>query len=148
MLNDNKCWLCGETFPRRKQKKVFQVYQVLQFFESISKSATETRESKDNHDVNELMHSDNLKACYASYLADGGHEKVNDIVNKMRSQCEIEPWMSGLTCSVNEHCLQQYSLIVPDKVPEDSSSYGIGVQRLEEGCPPGCGCDNPWAFIK
>lgn len=166
LLKQNKCWLCMNVFPRGKTKNVFQVYHLLDLFEKVSKYYKSSKDddsnllpseglvadenaSKDGPSTSEPNFvSPNLRACYYEYVRSGGPEKLDSIVDMMRNSCELEVWMSGLVCN-NETCVKEFKYIVPD---DDNGSGGASMGSstklsANQECPPGCGCDNPWAFI-
>ena len=170
MLKQNKCWLCQETFHRGKTKKVFQIFHVLNYFESLEQNgADRTVQVKgrdilmDSNDKNidpngieiestecyeSLFISENLRACYLEFITCGGASNMDGIVDRMKSSCDLDTWMSGLICSTNDNCLIEYQALVPESNSLlDGSSMGSAKKVDDKICTPGCACDNPWAFI-
>ena len=150
MLIQNKCWLCTQTFPRGKKKKVFTVHQILQAFSSTFAAAQENDESNSERlaiftDFNEQL--PHLYSCYSHFHSLGGDL---DRINGELSKLDIALWMSGLVCSSNDLCKAAYTAIST----EDDKSIG-STEQLKAAfakhnvtdCPPDCGCDNPWQFM-
>lgn len=131
MLIRNKCWICEETFPRGKVKKVFTVDQVLQAFDGMTKS---NRGSE--------FQSPNIKRCLETYQLLGGADAV---LEDMKIH-DVAPWMSGLACCRNELCARDFSLLLPDASPI-TAPRSIFPTEPSKDCPPDCGCDNPWPFL-
>ena len=140
MLIQNKCWLCLEGFKRGKTKKVFMISQVLEFFESLQLKSSDT--SAEQGAEIESLH---LKACYDIYCKAGGD--VEKVLRDLEGN-DIAPWMSGLVCGQSELCAREFNMIVPDGPrAKTSSKFKAEIQKKADDCPPGCGCDNPWAFL-
>lgn len=130
-LGQNVCWFCENKFVKGKVKKMFMISQVLDYFKSIQNQ-------------NVQFSSQNLNECHSEFSLCNGD--VVSIIENMK-KCQIEPWMSGLACSVNEDCR-----IVTDLILSIAPSASISIQsntipRDPKDCPPGCGCDNPWPFM-
>ena len=86
------------------------------------------------------MLSPHLIACFDEYCRLGGDTKM--ILQRLKD-IECDTWMSGLICGTTQACAQDYLLLVPDgkvTVPKID-------RKSDEECPPGCDCDNPWAYV-
>ena len=163
-LIQNKCWLCNRTFMKGKIRKVYQVTDVLRYYHERYVSLVHHIEKVDNDESlssaeqqqadnlkkrfleqEELkceLISTNLKKCYERYEElQGSISKIEDELRDI--DCAV--WMSGLVCCSTDECYKEYKYIVPD-----DNSLRAQVTKLpsSESCPPGCGCDNPWPFLR
>ena len=62
--------------------------------------------------------------------------------------------MSGLLCGLSPDCSDEILLFVPDYDKRRPSPSYLKKEKdpmsnlnINKDCPPGCGCDNPWAFL-
>lgn len=155
MLIQNKCWLCEQTFPRGLKKKVFQVSHIIDYY--YTRRNTELSESPVAD-----MRTRNLRACYERYKALVSAENPENLekLEEEFKEIDVEVWMSGLICALNDDCIADMKLILPHETPEPNAaaslSYvinvGNGVHAINgrgdgKECPPGCGCDDPWRFL-
>jgi hypothetical protein len=54
----------------------------------------------------------------------------------------------GLICTTNEQCLYEYDLMTDEnKDIESITKFNFILPVSGKGCPPDCGCDNPWPFL-
>eukprot|EP01038_Epipyxis_sp_PR26KG_P007316 gene7316-9968_t len=98
------------------------------------------------------LKSENLRRCYNSYkkllLKDGG--KGDELRSEFKNN-DVEVWMSGLICAISEDCKNEQAYFITDKKKNSNSlptSTKDGKMISDpKDCPPGCGCDNPWAFL-
>ena len=130
-LGQNVCWFCENKFEKGKVKKMFMISQVLDYFKSIQNQIVQ-------------FNSQNLKECHIEFLQYNGDAVA--IIENMK-KCQIEPWMSGLACSVNKDCSDITELILSIAPSASISIQSNTIPRDPKDCPPGCGCDNPWTFM-
>lgn len=157
MLMVNKCWLCHQTFPRGLTKKAFQVQQLLIYFDK--RYADEQRISAEGGDPIPEILTETLKDCYNCYLQciqETG--KKDRLIERIRDN-DLDLWMSGLICNQTEFCRSDAELFLAppqgttssaaksDGRPSNTASTLSGITFANKDCPPGCGCDNPWAFL-
>ena len=152
VLIQNKCWLCETTFPKDRQKHVFEVSNLLTFYHNqlqrdlASGSADATK-----------FTSPNLQACYDSYiqLMNEGVGKPDKLFEEFKAN-DVEVWMSGLVCGITPECKQEAAYFIENKKhaanTEDGGKRKVNSMfafAIPDGtdCPPGCGCDNPWPFM-
>lgn len=181
MLIRNCCWLCEQPFPRGTTKKAFQVDNVLTYFEERYRveqmmpatmggtSAASSLENESNLiDTPSVFKSlatfksKNLASCYDHYKRFKQQSSSLDALLEQLRENDIEVWMSGLVCGLQQSCKEDVALFVkPIGSNSDNStatvksngSSGKAVTPAgltffnKKDCPPGCGCDNPWAFI-
>ena len=130
-LGSNQCWLCEKTFIKGKVKKMFMISQVLEYFKTIKGQ---------NLDVLPFTTA-SITKCYNEYLE---YEcDMNPIVERMKMS-KIEPWMSGLACSMNDECLRVIECIL--STAPSASLQGMSIPRDSKDCPPNCDCFQ--AFIR
>ena len=154
---------------------VFQVSWLLQFFcakfefdqnttaflnqnlELYSGAATE----EDFDLLKTTLHSVNLKTCYERYKVLRSSSKTSEgnesiaALEKDLADNDVALWMSGLLCGVTPQCISEMRIFVPGfrnaRVPfflaEQPQSKNTLPSQSDKNCLPGCGCDNPWAFI-
>lgn len=150
MLIQNKCWLCTQTFPRGKKKKVFTVSQVLQSFSSTFDAMQNSGDTQDDRLTlftgfdEQLPH---VHACYSNFCSmNGDVEKISRELEKI----DIAPWMSGLVCCSNDLCKATFNAITTESGTSIGNSDQLKAAFAKHNvndCPPGCGCDNPWQFM-
>ena len=164
-LIQNKCWLCDRTFMKGKIRKVFQVTDILRYYHERYVSLVHHNEkvvtdealpSSDHQqqidntrerflEQEELkceLISTNFRKCYKRYEElQGNISKIEDELRDI--DCAV--CMSGLACCSTDECDKEYKYIMPD-----DTSLRVQVTKLpsSESCPPGCGCDNPWPFLR
>ena len=142
MLIQNRCWLCRDGFKKGKIKKVFMISQVLEYFELLQSKDTEK-----DAEIETEIESPNLKACYDQYCKTAG--EVDRVLRDLEAN-DIAPWMSGLVCGQSEACAREFNMIVPNGTrakPAATSKVASEILKKVDDCAPGCGCDNPWAFL-
>lgn len=151
MLMVNKCWLCHQTFPRGLTKKAFQVQQLLLYFDK--RHSYEQRVLLEGGDPVPEIQTQTLKDCYDYYLQCIQETGNKDrLIQQMRDN-DLDLWMSGLICNQTELCRADAELfLAPLNTPSGdgrvSSTRALpGITFANKDCPPGCGCDNPWAFL-
>lgn len=161
MLIQNKCWLCQETFPRGKVKKVFQISHLLDYFKKRLEMESKLIPTPP-------LHSKYLKSSYERYVALAktvAPDQFMDQLLKELTEYDVEVWMSGLTCDINEICKREVRffleiLEVPPEVTNVEANGNSNTHKKQKGsdvvnmmtfankdCPPGCNCDNPWPFL-
>ena len=77
------------------------------------------------------------------------------LLEKDLADNDVALWMSGLLCGVSPHCSSEMRMFVPgfknERVPfflvEQPQLANSQLSQTDKNCLPGCGCDNPWAFI-
>lgn len=170
MLVLNRCWICETPFAKKQTRKVFQVSHLTQYMSNrkltmqrLNELRAETGKSADDVYENDLSfferlviedipeEANNLRALWTRYCALAGDERR---LNADLDKADITTWMSGLACLTNELCDRTYYKIVPDELPnrpEDDGGDKLPrkpAKPTQEECPPGCNCDNPWAFVE
>jgi hypothetical protein len=100
-------------------------------------------------DDSAAVYPPNMQLCYESFLRHGA--KVENLL-PLFAELDLAPWMSGLICSQNNDCITFHNLISSSNVKESLASIKAemvarGFSVDNSGCPPGCGCDNPWSFM-
>jgi hypothetical protein len=173
MLVQNRCWVCQSPFGKKQTKKVFQITHLQQYLSNrrltmqrLNKLIEEGFVDADTVYEEQLSHFErlviedipsetpHLAALWTRFCElQGDDKKVEaDIL-----RAEVQPWMSGLACIGNELCEHTFYKIVPDEAPGGNGAQnGDGgdslprkpVKPSAEECPPGCNCDNPWAFVE
>lgn len=108
------------------------------------------RDNEPHSGDDSLSYPPNMQRCYESFQSNGS--KIENIAPILR-EIDMAPWMSGLICTQNPNCSLYFQLISASNVEEslakikaEMASKGFSVDSAD-GCPPGCGCDNPWAFL-
>ena len=99
--------------------------------------------------------SENLQNCYNSYKFLLSQDLKGAILGAHLKNNDIEVWMSGLLCGVNENCIDEIPFFVPDYCRDRPTPVYLKKDTdplykkllFDKDCPPGCGCDNPWAFL-
>ena len=136
-LAANCCWICNTKFKKGTMKKVIMISQILLFFNQI----------ENDNNTNVFISSENLSRCYTHYITN--HKNYKLIIENMKAS-QVEPWMSGLACGKASDCCYDVDLIlsIPASSSLESLAAGDNSMRSLLDCPPNCGCDNPWAFIK
>lgn len=140
----NRCWLCDSTFQRGYKKKVFLVSQLVS---SMTRRIEEISLATDNATSLNEIESRNFKACFTAFSTELGCSETNLSAELLKH--DVAPWLSGLVCCRTTKCVMEYALIVPSE-----SSMKAALKKIEEQsaenqiCPPDCGCDNPWPFLK
>jgi hypothetical protein len=135
-LNNNCCWICGKKFPKKMMKKVFMISQVIHHFKQIFDSQPNGYETRSR-----VFRSENLQECYNEFL--NYNQNIDKMIEYMKVS-GVEPWMSGLACGNALEC--EYDV---DQILSISPNLSLqNVNSLKNECPPNCGCDNPWAFVK
>jgi hypothetical protein len=161
VLIQNKCWLCVNTFPKGRMKKVFQVSDLLTFYhnhmqrlqllkdaeldskeENTSEEPAATVEGAANDSIKETptpagefnFISENLKKCYNSYvtLMNEGNGLPDRLFAEFR-QNDVEVWMSGLVCGNSPECRQELAYFIESKrhTPVDSAASSAGSGKTE-----------------
>lgn len=141
MLTRNRCWLCKRIFPKGTKKMVFQLSDLIWYFNERWLSEKECA-------AVETMNSENLRDCYQSFKALSADNLLYSALQKQ----DLQMWMSGLVCGLNESCKQEADLICANSI----SGAAAGNSKIakpadgliQDGCLPGCGCDNPWAYLR
>lgn len=133
MLIQNKCWLCEQTFRRGKKKQVFQVFQLFSYFDEMN----------DQGELAAPFECPNVQNCYESYCKMGGKNNIEGIVRFLQDS-EIETWISGLVCCLNENCARDFNRLFATDIRVETSNFDY---MSRKDCPPGCNCDNPWPFL-
>lgn len=140
----NRCWLCDSTFQRGYKKKVFLVSQLVS---SMTRRIEEISSATDNPTSLNEIESRNFKACFTAFSTELGCSETNLSAELLKH--DVAPWLSGLVCCRTTNCAIEYALLVPSE-----SSMKEALKKIEEQsaenliCPPDCGCDNPWPFLK
>ena len=88
-----------------------------------------------------------------------GKANMDAVVAYMK-KCDVDSWMSGLVCGINPVCTKEFAIIMDEGTTQKESDgngskvgdhlkdkYLGGGMGAREGCPPDCGCDNPWPFL-
>ena len=144
VLIQNKCWLCENTFPRGKTRKVFQVSDLLTFYhnhqlrlqlpddynpdDTGEKEAVvedgEVAEGSPNPESEDSVPkstaytfiSGNLQRCYDNYLSlmEAGEGKPDQLFVEFQ-QNGIEVWQSGLVCGMNPDCKLELAYFIEEK---------------------------------
>jgi len=165
----NKCWICDTSFPKKQLKKVFQISHLQQYLSNrkltMQRLNTLIDEGGDDMTADKayeeklslferLVIEDipdeavRLKELWTRFCElEGDEKKVDADITK----AEVAPWMSGLCCVTNEVCDNVFYKIVPDEAPNGEDGDKLPRKPLKptaEECPPGCNCDNPWAFVE
>ena len=148
MLIQNKCWLCTQTFPRGKKKKVFTVNQVLHSFSStFDASSVETPDGRLTFFTDFVEQLPHVHACYSNFCYMNGDVKK---ISRELEKIDIAPWMSGLVCCSNDLCKAAFNAISAENPTSVGNSDQLNAALAKHNvndCPPGCGCDNPWQFM-
>ncbi len=157
MLIQNKCWLCQESFPRGKVKKVFQITHLLDFFQK--------RFGLESQQISvPPLQSKYLRLSYERYahLASKFHgEQFSERLLAELAEYDVEVWMSGLTCDISQICRSELRLFLDAPEVNEEARHGntnngpkkqgsdiIDMMTFaNKECPPGCNCDNPWPFL-
>lgn len=169
MLIQNRCWICSAQFAKKQTKKVFQISHLQQYLSNrkltmqrlneliaAGEGMTADKVYEEKLSLFERLviedipeEAKNLAQLWTRFCElEGDMKKVeNDIV-----RADVMPWMSGLACITNDVCDSTFYKIVPEENPNsDDSSDKLPrkpVKPKAEECPPGCNCDNPWAFVE
>lgn len=126
-LVQNKCWLCAASFKRGRVKKTFTVSQLWIYL------------------LNETQVPENpaLRTCWDAFQAMNRSEEE---LTRQLEAASLQPWMSGLVCVSTEECLAAFRILT--SVDDASTLHISRPAKGESECPPNCGCDNPWPFMK
>jgi hypothetical protein len=103
------------------------------------------------------INSKNLRQCYYSYhkamrLDNGKTDKLR----KIFTENDVEIWMSGLICSISSDCIKETVYFLDSKGGMKKNDNNVTKNSVfnfdltsssKDNCAPGCGCDNPWAFL-
>jgi hypothetical protein len=152
-LTSNKCWLCEAPFPRGITKKVFQVHQLLEYFENLKQHKLSTAAEIEEKNLIKLnAFSTNLQRCF-QYYVENTNEGKESVFKQLRDH-DLDLWMSGLVCALTDSCASDAALFIKSNLTpaskvqsEAKPKVPIGITFANKDCPPGCGCDNPWAFL-
>lgn len=155
VLIQNKCWLCETTFPKDRQKHVFEVSNLLTFYHNQLQ-----RDLASGTGETTKFTSPNLQTCYESYvqLMNEGEGKPDKLFEEFKGN-DVEVWMSGLVCGGSPECRQELSYFIEPKAHgqaagEASSDrkkvhemFSFAIPKGGDSCPPGCNCEPTWPFM-
>ena len=143
VLLESRCWICNETFVRGKPRKQFTISQLLEYYSVkrklfVSGCLTgKTCFDQFQKDIFDEKYG-NLNGCW-NRLCDLQFNK--DRIDADLASVDIGKWVSSLACCNSADCEEVLKSITGDLPLFDPTN-----QKFL--CPPGCGCDNPWQFVK
>lgn len=147
MLIANKCWLCDTPFQRGYKKKVFMVSNLVS---SLIRRSEGISSAADKAEYINEIESRNFKACLSAFLTELDGSESNLTTELLKH--DVALWLSGLVCCRTVNCSRDYAILVPSEstiVADLKRIEKQGILDLENQiCPPDCGCDNPWPFLK
>lgn len=148
---------------------MFQISWLLQFFcakyeyeknkESFENLKLINSTSASFNLLEQKLISPNILNCYERYKylresSEASQSNGVDVLEKDLAENDTAVWMSGLLCGVSPDCIAETGLFVPGYRGEEIPFYLIeqpkstkSLSQKDKDCLPGCGCDNPWAFI-
>jgi hypothetical protein len=160
----NCCWICNSKFHKKQIKKVFMISHIVDYMEKrkttmqhLNEIIKEKQITPDEAYEDELTHEEklliedinvetkNLAAMWTHYCElQGNRAKVDAEITK----ADLAPWFSGLACVSSEVCERTYNKLVTLDEANANANPRMHVRKpMSTECPPGCDCDNPWAFV-
>ena len=153
MLIQNRCWLCQNSFPRGKTKKVFQVSNLLTFYYNYTERlkvveiVPTTLPGGDTADSAEVavevepalllaaetrnmqvtFTSKNLQSCLDSYveLMARSDGQPDSLFAEFKAN-DVEVWMSGLVCGITADCKRELAYFIEVKKQQHNANSGSG----------------------